>query len=250
MRSSTAASSGGEDECDKPRQARQDSASREALCRQSTSSFVSPCHVLRVRPDQTGLASPAPALFLICLADAKRLPCDVRRVPSALLGASLLLTTNPAQCAAGVADSVAAYGEIRLGERRKTSKLQPSIFDGFSEYHEARRLAFEIGERDKLHEDVIFSDAMHVAVALALEDAGITYTMPNVAWMFGRVLPKDVRDILLLRRNYPDDYKSLPMAGATESLSSTEMNAAAELAKKLAPEQLDAFFFCDRAGNA
>ena len=40
------------------------------------------------------------------------------------------------------------------------------------------------------------------------------------------------------------------MAGATESLSSAEMDAATELAKKLAPEQLDAFFFCDRTGRA
>ena len=137
-----------------------------------------------------------------------------------------------------------------MGERRKTSKPQPSVFDGFSEYYEAKRLASEIGKRDNLHEDIIFSDAMHVAVTLALEDEGISYTMPNVAWMFCRVLPKEVRDILLLRRNYPDDYKSLPMAGVTESLSSAEMDAAAELAKKLAPEQLDAFFFCDRTGSA
>ena len=137
-----------------------------------------------------------------------------------------------------------------MGERRTTSKTQPSLFDGFSEYYEAKRLASEIGKRDNLHEDIIFSDAMHVAVTLALEDEGISYTMPNVAWMFCRVLPKEVRDILLLRRNYPDYYKSLPMAGVTESLSSAEMDAAAELAKKLAPEQLDAFFFCDRTGSA
>ena len=137
-----------------------------------------------------------------------------------------------------------------MGERRTTSKTQPSIFDGFSEYYEAKRLASEIGKRDNLHEDVIFSDAMHVAVTLALEDEGISYTMPNVAWMFRRVLPKEVRDILLLRRNYPDDYKSLPMAGVTERLSSAEMDAAAELAKKLAPQQLDAFFFSDRKGSA
>ena len=137
-----------------------------------------------------------------------------------------------------------------MGERRTTSKTQPSIFDGFSEYYEAKRLASEIGKRDNLHEDIIFSDAMHVAVTLALEDEGISYTMPNVAWMFCRVLPKEVRDILLLRRNYPDYYKSLPMAGVTERLSSAEMDAAAELAKKLAPQQLDAFFFSDRKGSA
>lgn len=137
-----------------------------------------------------------------------------------------------------------------MGERRKTSKPQRSIFDGFSGYYEAKRLASEIGKRDNLHEDVILSDAMHVAVTLALEDEGIPYTMPNVAWMFRRVPPKEVRDILLLRRNYPDDYRSLPMAGATESLSSAEMDAATELAKKLAPEQLDAFFFSHRTGRA
>jgi len=142
------------------------------------------------------------------------------------------------------------FGEIGLGERQETSKPRPIVFDSFSEYHEAKQLAAEIGKRDNLHEDVIFSDAMHVAVTLALEDRGITYTMPNVAWMFSRILPGEVRDILELRWNHPDDYKSLPMAGATESLSSAEMDAAAEVAKKLGPEQLDAFFFCDRTGNA
>jgi hypothetical protein len=76
------------------------------------------------------------------------------------------------------------------------------------------------------------------------------YTMPNVAWMFDRIRPEEVRDILLLRRNHPEDYKSLPMAGATESLSSAETEAAAGLANKLTPEQLDAFFFSDRSGTA
>jgi hypothetical protein len=33
-------------------------------------------------------------------------------------------------------------------------------------------------------------------------------------------------------------------------MSSVELEAAAELAKKLAPEQLDAFFFADRTGRA
>ena len=137
-----------------------------------------------------------------------------------------------------------------MGERRKTGHLQLSVFDEFAEYHEARRLASEIGKRDTLHEDVVFSDAMHVAVTLALEDDGISYTLPNAAWMFRLVLPKEVRDILLLRLNYPDDYKSLPKAGAIESLSSADMAAATELAKKLPQEQLDAFFFCDRTGSA
>ena len=137
-----------------------------------------------------------------------------------------------------------------MGNQGKKSEPRASIFDEFAGYHEAKGLAFEIAKRDHLHEDVVFSDAMHVAVTLALEDEGMSYTMPNVAWMFDRVRPEEVRDILLLRRNHPDDYKSLPMAGATESLSTAEMEAAAELAKKLAPEQLNAFFFSDRAGSA
>jgi hypothetical protein len=137
-----------------------------------------------------------------------------------------------------------------LGEQGKKCEPQAIIFDEPSEYREAKGLAAEIAKRDRLHEDVIFSDAMHVAVTLALEDEGMSYTMPNVAWMFDRVRPEEVRDILLLRRNHPDDYKSLPMAGATERMSSAEIEAAAELAKKLTPKQLDAFFFSDRTGSA
>jgi hypothetical protein len=146
--------------------------------------------------------------------------------------------------------SAAYWGEIWLGEQGKKSESQAITFEEFSEYREARELASEIAKRDRLHEDVIFSDAMHVAVALALEDERMPYTMPNVAWMFDRVCPVEVRDILLLRRNHPDDYKSLPMAGATETLSSAKIEAATELAKKLTPEQLDAFFFSDRTGRA
>ena len=137
-----------------------------------------------------------------------------------------------------------------MGEPGQKCESKAIIFDDFSEYREAKGLASEIAKRDHLHEDVIFSDAMHVAVALALEDEGMSYTMPNVAWMFDRVRPDEVRDILLLRRTCPDDYKSLPMAGATEGLSSAQIEAAAELAKKLTPEQLDAFFFSDRTGSA
>ena len=136
-----------------------------------------------------------------------------------------------------------------MGEQGKKGEAQPITFDDFSEYHEARRLASEISERDRLHEDVVFSDAMHVAVALALEDEGMPYTMPNVAWMFDRIRPDEVRDVLLVRRNHPDDYRSLPMAGAAERLDPAEMEAAAELARKLTPQQLDAFFFSDRTGH-
>jgi hypothetical protein len=142
------------------------------------------------------------------------------------------------------------WGEFRLGEQEKKGEPQAIVFDSFSEYREAREHAAEIAKCDRLHEDVVFSDAMHVAVALALKDEGMPYTRPNVAWMFDRVRPEEVRDILQLRRNHPDDYKSLPMAGATERLSSAEIEAAAELAKKLTPEQLDAFFFSDRTGRA
>ena len=137
-----------------------------------------------------------------------------------------------------------------MGEQGKKCEPLAIIFDEPSEYREAKGLAAEIAKRDRLHEDVIFSDAMHVAVTLALEDEGMSYTMPNVAWMFDRVRPEEVRDILLLRRSHPDDYKSLPMAGATERMSSAEIEAAAELAKKLTPKQLDAFFFSDRTGSA
>jgi hypothetical protein len=143
-----------------------------------------------------------------------------------------------------------AFGGFRLDEQGKKCNPQAIGFEEFSEYGEARGLASEIAKRDRLHEDVIFSDAMHVAVALALEGEEMPYTMPNVGWMFDRVHPKEVRDILLLRRNHPEDYKNLPMAGATEGLSSAEIEAASELVKKLTPEQLDAFFFSDRTGSA
>ena len=137
-----------------------------------------------------------------------------------------------------------------MGEPERKGGRQLIVFDGFSEYREAKSIASEIAKRDRLHADVIFSDAMHVAVTLALEDEGMPYTMPNVSWMFDRVRPEEVRDILLLRRNHPDDYRSLPMAGVTEGLSLVEIEAATELAKKLAPERLDAFFFSDRTGSA
>ena len=137
-----------------------------------------------------------------------------------------------------------------MSEQRRNGESQTAISQDFFEYREARELAAEIAKHDHLHEDVVFSDAMHVAVTLALEEAEMSYTMPNVAWMFDRIRPGEVRDILLLRRNHPDDYKILPMAGVTERLSSEEIDAATELAKTLAPEQLDAFFFSDRTGNA
>ena len=70
------------------------------------------------------------------------------------------------------------FGEIRLGKRRNTGKPQPSIFSGFSEYREAKRLASEIGKRDNLHEDVIFSDTMHMAVPPSKEVRDILLSSP------------------------------------------------------------------------
>jgi hypothetical protein len=92
-------------------------------------------------------------------------------------------------------------------------------------YHEAKALASEIAKRDHLHEDGIFSDALHVAVALALGDEGMPYTMANVVWMFDRVRPEEVRDILLLRQNHR--RLNLPMAGRMESLIRRDQAAAA-----------------------
>jgi hypothetical protein len=141
-------------------------------------------------------------------------------------------------------------GDICLGERRTKSEPKVILFEEFPEYHQAKVLAFNIGKRDGLHEDVVFSDAMHVAVAIALEDEKMPYTSSNVAWMFSRILPEEVRNLLLLRWNHPGDYRNLSMAGVMEGLSSAEIEAATDLANKLTLEQLDAFFFSDRVGNA
>lgn len=116
-------------------------------------------------------------------------------------------------------------------------------------YQDAKALAFEIAKRDRLHEDIVFADAMHVAAAFALETEDIPYTKSNIAWMFDRISPDEVHEILALRWNYPDDYEMLPMAGATENLSATDIVTATELAKNLTPEQIDAFFFSDNLGR-
>ena len=140
--------------------------------------------------------------------------------------------------------------ETDLSVEGRKSRPEPFNLDAFSEYREARALAAEIAKRDELHEDVIFSDAMHVAAALALDKERMPYTMPNVAWMLDRVHPEEVRHVLLLRRQHPEAYKSLPKAGATECLSTEEIEGATELAKKLTPELLNAFFFSHRTGSA
>jgi hypothetical protein len=120
-----------------------------------------------------------------------------------------------------------------VGEQGRSGESHAILFEGFPEYRQARELAAEVAARDKLHEDIVFSDAMHVAAALALEDAGMPYSMPNVAWMLERIRPAEVLHLLLLRRAHPDDYRNLPMAGMTESLGEAETRAATELARTL-----------------
>jgi hypothetical protein len=124
------------------------------------------------------------------------------------------------------------------------------LVDDFAEHRQARALAAEIAARDGLSEDAVFTDAMHVAAALALEDAAMPYSMPNVAWMLERVRPVEVLHLLMLRRAHPADYRNLPMAGMTDSLGEAEAAAATELARTLTPRQLDAFFFSGKAGSA
>jgi hypothetical protein len=119
-----------------------------------------------------------------------------------------------------------------------------------AEYRDARALAAAIASRERLHEDVVFADAMHVAVAMALETEDMPYTKANVAWMFDRILPEEVREVLFLRWTYPTDYDLLPKAGATEALSASQIASASDLANKLTREEIDAFFFADEVGHA
>lgn len=117
-------------------------------------------------------------------------------------------------------------------------------------FEEAKTLASQIARRERLHEDVVFADAMHVAVALALSDQELEYTKRNVAWMFDRITPDEVREILALRWQSPDDYEFLPMANKTDGMSEAEVHSASGLAKTLTREQLDALFFSDDIGRA
>ena len=120
----------------------------------------------------------------------------------------------------------------------------------FEYYREAQRLAAEIADQAGLRQDLVFSDAMHVAVALALEDADMAYTKPNVAWMFERICPGEVREVLLYRRAHPDDYDALPMAGTMDKLTAAHVEAAGALEKMLAPDWLNAFFYSSNMGKA
>lgn len=121
--------------------------------------------------------------------------------------------------------------------------------DSLSEYDRAKALAAEIAARDNGSEDAVFADAMHVAVALALAAEDRPYTKRNVAWMFDRVSPQEVHDVLQLRSEEPEEYAMLPKAGKIERLSAADLDAAIALAGDLTREQIDAFFFSDDAGN-
>jgi len=129
-------------------------------------------------------------------------------------------------------------------------KLDAQPCHEFDYYREARALAAEIAGQTGLNQDLVFSDAMHVAVALALEDAGMDYTSPNVAWMFERICPGEVREVLKYRRDHPDDYRVLPMAGKMDSLTAAHVEAAGALEKSLAPDWLNAIFFSGNLGRA
>lgn len=120
----------------------------------------------------------------------------------------------------------------------------------FDNYSEARTIAAKIAAREGLDSDLVFSDALHVAVALALEDEGMPYTRSNAAWMFERICPGEVREILIYRRDYPEDYESLPKAGALETLTGAQVEAAGAVTKLLTADWLNAMFFCDNFGTA
>jgi hypothetical protein len=120
----------------------------------------------------------------------------------------------------------------------------------FEQFCEAQALAAEIANLAGLRQDLVFSDAMHVAVALALEDAEMEYTRPNVAWMFERICPGEVCEVLKFRRDHPDEYDTLPMAGKIDNLSAAHVEAAGTLEKSLAADWLNAFFFSGNLGRA
>ena len=117
-------------------------------------------------------------------------------------------------------------------------------------YRDARMIAGEIADNEALDTDIVFSDAMHVAVALALEDADMPYTRANAAWMFDRIHPAEVREILLYRRDYPEQYAMLPKACALENLTTAQMEAASAITETLGADRLNAMFFCDTVGTA
>ena len=141
---------------------------------------------------------------------------------------------------------------VERAERVVSAERKPGTdaFRQFDAYRETKILASEIAASRGLHEDIVFSDAMHVAVALRLEDEGLPYTKQNAAWMFARISPSEVRALLMFRRDHPADYRSLPKAGVLESLSAACREAASALSETLSPDRLNALFFGDAVGNA
>jgi hypothetical protein len=128
--------------------------------------------------------------------------------------------------------------------------MEDELCEEFDDYREARAIAADIAAYDKLDSDLVFSDALHVAVALALQDAGFDYSKANVAWMVEQVSPAEVREVLLYRRDNPEDYPSLPKAGAVESLTAAQVEAAHAVTEMLGSDQLNAMFFSDSVGTA
>lgn len=120
----------------------------------------------------------------------------------------------------------------------------------FDAYRDARAIAAEIASLEGLDCELVFSDAMHVAVALALETEDMPYTRANAAWMFDRICPSEVREILMYRHDCPEDYEMLPKAGALENLTSAQVQAAGAVTKMLGTDRLNALFFCDSFGTA
>jgi hypothetical protein len=137
-----------------------------------------------------------------------------------------------------------------VGARNRKPESLQGENQGLLEYREARAIAADIAQQDNKNSDVVFSDAMHVAVALALEGAGMPYTGPNTAWMFEQISPAEVREVLVFRRDHREDYGSLPKATIIESLNATQIKAANGLAMNLTRAELDAFFFGKASGTA
>lgn len=137
-----------------------------------------------------------------------------------------------------------------MSAKKNGSQIDVGAHDGLSGYDDAKAIALEIAKRESLHEDLVFADAMHVAVALALETDDIPYSKANAAWMLHRIFPEEVHEILAIRLRFPGEYEQLPMAGQTERLNAAEVETATELAKTLTHAELDAFFLSDQVGRS
>ncbi len=129
-------------------------------------------------------------------------------------------------------------------------ELEAAAATEIDAHHDARMIAAEIAGHEGLATDLVFSDAMHVAVALALEEADRPYTRANAVWMFDRISPDEVREVLLYRRDCPEQYASLPKSCALENLTTAQVEAANAVGQTLGADRLNAMFFCDNIGTA